>query len=172
MEEKKTGMGLTDFRLPGYQEIPGVGLYLNQVVTFVNEITEPLLHTQVTPTMLSNYVKLHLVGSPVKKMYSREQVAELLFIVLVKNVLSLDNIRVLLKLREKTESAEAAYDYFRRELEETLRQTCAGAALAPRGAVGGSARALLREVVVTLVQKIYLDTCFCEFAASESETDK
>ena len=60
-------------RLPRYREIPNVGLYLDQVVKYINENLEPL-HLSITPSMLSNYVKKGYIASPIKKQYYAEQI--------------------------------------------------------------------------------------------------
>lgn len=156
----------SSFTLPRFHEIPNVGLYLKQVVVFINDATEPLLHTSVTPTMLSNYVKLHLVSNPTKKMYNREQIASLLFIVLVKNILSLDNIRQLLTMQASSTETSAAYDYFCTELEHFLRQI-SGETTKPvlsADETDTEEKHLLQNVIITLVQKIYLDEYFREFS--------
>ena len=63
------------FKMPTFDQIPNVGLYLEQATTFLNEYLEPLDGTQLTSSMISNYVKKHLIESPIKKQYSREQLA-------------------------------------------------------------------------------------------------
>lgn len=60
------------FKMPTFDQIPNVGLYLEQTTTFLNEYLEPLYGTQLTSSMISNYVKKHLIESPIKKQYSRE----------------------------------------------------------------------------------------------------
>ena len=74
------------FKMPTFDQIPNVGLYLEQVTTFLNEYLEPLDGTQLTSSMISNYVKKHLIESPIKKQYSREQLAYLFFIAISKTV--------------------------------------------------------------------------------------
>ena len=41
-------------RLPTYEEIPGVGLYLEQTVKYLNEFLVPMLGAEITPSMVSN----------------------------------------------------------------------------------------------------------------------
>ena len=48
---------LAYFKLPTFEEIPDVGLYLEQTATFINKYLEPLLGSELTPSMISNYVK-------------------------------------------------------------------------------------------------------------------
>lgn len=151
---------LSQRTLPRYREIPNVGLYLKQVVSFINEATEPLLHTVVTSTMLSNYVKSHLVSSPAKKMYSRDQIAVLMFIVLAKNVLSLDNIRQALELQERVTQIDTAYDYFCAKVEAALKQM-SGEDVEPFPTEDLSEEEhLLKCIVTALAQKIFLDEYF------------
>ena len=77
------------FRLPRYAQIPDVGLYLEQVVRYVNTHLAPLGEPELTSSMVSNYVKQGLISSPIKKSYTAEHLARLLFIAVVKPVVPL-----------------------------------------------------------------------------------
>ena len=70
--------------------------------------------------MVSNYVKKGVISHPVKKKYSREQLASLIYIVLSKNVLSLENIDTLFQMQRAHCTAAEAYDYFCDEVENCL----------------------------------------------------
>ena len=72
------------FRLPRYQEIPTVGLYLEQTAKYISEILSPLEENCMTSSMISNYVKKKLIASPVKKQYSRDQIVYLFFVAVAK----------------------------------------------------------------------------------------
>ena len=48
---------INDFSLPRYNDIPNVGLYLEQVVKYISEYLEPLGSFSLTSSMVSNYVK-------------------------------------------------------------------------------------------------------------------
>ena len=87
------------FSLPRYRELPAVGLYLDQTVQLVNSCFRGFPGVELTPSMVSNYVKKGVISHPVKKKYSREQLAALLYIVLSKNVLSLENIEMLFRMQ-------------------------------------------------------------------------
>ena len=75
-----------DFRLPRYHEIPNVGLYLEQITKYICESLAPLQENVLTSSMISNYVKKNLISNPVKKLYSRDQIAYLIFIAIAKTV--------------------------------------------------------------------------------------
>ena len=75
-------------------ELPSVGLYLDQTVQLVNSRLGASSGWS-SPSMVSNYVnKKGVISHPVKKKYSQEQLASLIYIVLSKNVLSLENIDI------------------------------------------------------------------------------
>ncbi len=83
------------------QEIPNIPLYMDQVLTFINEHLE---HTKkddgdkvLTKTMINNYAKNNVLPSPDKKKYSKDHMILLLFIYYFKNMLSIGDIRTLLE---------------------------------------------------------------------------
>ena len=82
--------------------------------------------------MVSNYVKKGVISHPVKKKYSREQLAALLYIVLSKNVLSLENIEMLLPDARAHCTAAEAYDSFCDEVENCLPFIFGASLLHPR----------------------------------------
>ena len=78
-QEKKELLAATvrHFRLPRYQEIPTVGLYLEQTTKYISQYLDPLEESCITNSMIANYVKKGLIANPVKKQYGREQIAYL-----------------------------------------------------------------------------------------------
>ena len=81
-------------------EIPGIDLYMDQVTTFMYEHLHDTKRTTddkvLTKTMINNYAKNHLLPPPVKKKYSREHILMLTFIYYFKNIMSINDIQVLL----------------------------------------------------------------------------
>lgn len=149
------------YHLPRYTEIPNVGLYLNQAARFINEYLEPFCDMNITESMISNYVKKHLVANPQKKQYTREQLAYLLFIAVAKSVLSLDNIQCLLTLQKQTYDSQIAYDYFCCEFENILQYVFGiKDTLDTIGKDDNDMKLLFRNVINTVAHKIYLDHCF------------
>ena len=84
------------YRLPRWDQIPNVGLYLEQVTKYLNDQLTALECPPLTGSMISNYVKKKLVPAPVKKQYDRERIALLLLLGIVKCTLPLDTVRYLL----------------------------------------------------------------------------
>ncbi|MDO4182528.1 MAG: DUF1836 domain-containing protein [Coriobacteriia bacterium] len=149
------------YRLPRFAEIPTVGLYLNQVVKYINGYTSPFADMALTESMVSNYVKKGLVANPVKKQYDADQIAHVLFIAFAKTVLSMDNIRELFTLRQQHHESAQAYDFFCNEFEAVLQAVYAQKGIPHLPPDRESDATLLcRNVIVAVVHKLYLDHCF------------
>ena len=166
--KQRLSNSVRDFRMPRYEEIPNVGLYLEQTTKYIAEYLAPLQEGAITSSMVSNYVKKGLVASPVKKQYSREQIAYLMFIALAKNVLSLDNLVRFIRLQQQTYTAERAYDYLCAEFENVLQYVFGlKQEMDNVGMDSSDEKFMLRATIITVAHKIYLDKCFDMMAAEE-----
>ena len=168
-EQKHTAAeSIRDFRLPRYQQIPNVGLYLEQTTKYISEYLAPLQEGWITSSMISNYVKKGLIESPVKKRYSRDQIAYLFFIAVAKNVLSLDALAGFIRLQQQTYDLKKAYDYFCEEFENLLQFTFE---LKDRMDVVGEdttdEKRLLYSCIAAVSQIVYLEKCLNILAAPE-----
>lgn len=158
--KKQIAESLKDFRLPRYNEIPNVGLYLEQATKYIGEYLEPLGEYTLTPSMISNYVKKGLIANPVKKQYGREQIAYLFFIAMAKSVLSLDALTGFIKLQQKTYTLPKAYDYFCDQFESLLRFSFELTdTIEMVGEDTSDEKRLLFTCIVSAVQKVYLEKC-------------
>lgn len=159
-----------DFRLPRYEEIPNVGLYLEQTAKYINEFLDPLPESALTPSMISNYVKKRLIASPVRKQYSREQIAYLIFIALAKNILSLDALANMVHLQQRTYDLPRAYEYFRQEFEGLLRFSFELTdTLENHGEDKTDEKRIFHTCIASLTQKLYLERCIQALAAEEQK---
>ena len=167
--KQKIADSLRTFRLPRYHEIPDMGLYLEQTAKYVSEYLSPLEEGCLTPSMVSNYVKKGLIGNTVKKQYSREQIAYLIFIALTKNVMSLDGLINFIAVQKRTYPLQKAYDYFCEQFESILLFTAeAKDTLDIVGEDSTDEKRLLFSCIVAVTQKIYLERCL--EAISQEET--
>ena len=163
--KQQLAASVRDFRMPRYAELPNMGLYLEQAAKYICETLSPLQENAITGSMISNYVKKDLVANPVKKLYSRDQLAYLLFIALAKNVLSLDNLALFIDLQKKTYTAEKAYDYLCDELENVVQYVFGlKEAMDDVGMDTTDEKFMLRGSIITVVHKLYLDKCFEKMA--------
>ena len=157
------------FSLPRYRELPSVGLYLDQTVQLVNSCFRGFPGVELTPSMVSNYVKKGVISHPVKKKYSREQLAYLIYIVLSKNVLSLENIDTLFQMQRAHCTAAEAYDYFCDEVENCLPYIFgASRTICDLDPDAADEKRLLRGTIVAAVNKMYLDCCFVAMRQEEA----
>lgn len=152
---------IRDFHLPKYNEIPNVGLYLEQTSKYITDALSPLFPNAITGSMISNYVKKGLVSNPVKKQYDREQIAYLIFIAVVKNVISMDDIKLCIDIQKKTYKSVVAYTYFAEELEMLISYVFGETTLSEeRGLELDSEKRMLRNIIITVAHKIYLEKYF------------
>ena len=81
-------------------EIPGIDLYMDQVLTFMNTHLGTAKRYEddkvMTKTMINNYAKNRLIPAPDKKKYSKEHIMVLMFIYYFKNILSIGDIQSIL----------------------------------------------------------------------------
>lgn len=80
--------------LPPVDKIPDFGLYMDQVITFMENYypEKPL-----TKTMINNYTKDKILFPTHKKKYTREHLMVLSLIQMLKKTLSLPEIKILLE---------------------------------------------------------------------------
>ena len=105
---------LESFSPVPWELIPDFGLYMDQVVTFVERQCKSLFmegERVFTPAMVNNYVKFGLVSRPVDKKYGREQLAQLLMICVLKQAASADGMKALLSPPDGM-SLQAHYETF------------------------------------------------------------
>ena len=176
-EETKRSLcaSIQGFQLPRYEEIPDVGLYLEQVSKYIDQTLSPLGWEGLTGSMISNYVKKGLIPSPVKKQYGRDQIGHLLFIALAKSVLSLEDLATFIRLQERTYTMEIAYDYFCMELENMLQYTFGLKDHVDE--VGtpedkSETKTMLRSTIIAVTHIIYLSNRFETMKAPEEATEE
>lgn len=100
-------------------DIPRIDLYMDQILTLFNEaLSQNCRHPDehpLTKTMINNYSKEKLLTPVQGKKYSREQMMQLLCILILKQALSLSDIRSLTAARPGEELG------FERAYTESLR---------------------------------------------------
>ncbi len=160
--QQQLQLPIQDFRLPRYAEITNVGLYLEQVTRFVNTYLRQIGCAEITPSMVSNYVKQKTIPGPTKKAYSADSIAYLVFVAFVKNVMSMEDIRLLEEMQRTAYDTATSYNYFCAEFENVLR-TVFGVQedLEEIGSTSTEQKEILRTVILASARKIYLDGYLC-----------
>ncbi len=149
------------FRLPRYRELPNMGLYLEQVTKYINGFLNTLGCPEITPSMVSNYVKKGVISAPVKKQYNAEQIAYLLFVSFAKSVLSLEDIMQLVTMQKAIYDVETAYDYFCSELENMLLYIAGLQDTVKNIGVSNTVeKTMFRSVIIAASHIVFLNNCF------------
>lgn len=120
----------SDYRLPRWEELPVIPLYMDQVVLVLNDgIGSLAADSQIKPTMVNNYVKHKVLPPPEKKKYDRDRLSRLVIISILKRALTIGEIAALMQRLSDKLGMEAAYNLFANRLEQTLQYISAGEAL-------------------------------------------
>ena len=103
-----------EYRLPAWEEIPDLGLYMEQVLALLTEYLDylpPELKEEqfITAATINNYVRTKVMPEPVKKRYYRTHIAYLIIIVSLKYNLSISYIQKLLPVDLTEEELEEFY---------------------------------------------------------------
>ena len=85
---------LRRFRLPAWEEIPDIGLYMEQVMSLLKQYLDylpPELKEEqpITAAAINNYVRTKVMPEPIKKRYYRIHIAYLIMICTLKQSLSI-----------------------------------------------------------------------------------
>lgn len=148
------------FEMPQYEQIPDVGLYLEQVAKFINGFLTDFPQMNVTTSMISNYAKQKLIDRVNKKTYTRDQIAALIMIAFAKTVIPIDYVRIMLELvREEDGSMKEAYSSFRERLLGVLGSLAEEQPLKTADS-GNETEQLMQNIVITIAHKMYLERSF------------
>ena len=125
---------LNDYRIPSWEELPTIELYMDQVIVLMTQYLKTFLTSEldtpmITPPMINNYVKLRAMPAPVKKKYSKIHVAYLIMISSLKQALSIPTIQKILPLFETEERVKELFEKFRENQHKAFkyitRKVCA-----------------------------------------------
>lgn len=158
--KQKVLQTIQQFNLPTYDQIPDVGLYLEQTAHYMNQYFKVLPDMEITTSMISNYVKKGLVDRSIKKKYYRDQIASLMFVAIAKTVLSIDRIHQLFVLQVLTYDKQTSYEYMRLELANIIEYVFGlKDDLDEIGVTSSDEKEMLRYALMTFAHKIYLELC-------------
>lgn len=145
------------FHIPRWNELPNIDLYMDQVLNYIESSLKDYIKSDekfLTKTMINNYVKQGILQSPVNKKYNRLHIAELFVICILKQVYSISEIKELIALALKTNSAENSYNKFCDYLTESLISTFNGTEYTSTSNFTPE-QYLLKNVVQSFANKLY-----------------
>ena len=160
---------IQEFRLPRYEEIPDMGLYLEQTTKYINNHLAPLGCLEITPSMVSNYVKKGVIPKPVKKQYFAEHIGYLFFVVFAKNLVAIEDIGILIEMQRSTYTLPVAYDYMCEEMENALGYIFGlKESMEELGETVSDEKNLLRSLTFSSANVIHLNAC-CDWLRGEKK---
>jgi hypothetical protein len=113
---KKLSALLAQLEQADGDDLPDIGLYMDQVTGLLNRKLSPFTmgrdETPLTPSMINNYVKSGHISRPKRKKYSREQLAALYMLCSLKGNLSITDSAALIYFLTEQEGASDAYQRF------------------------------------------------------------
>ena len=158
--------------LPRYAEIPNVGLYLEQVTKYINSYVAPLGCLEITTSMVSNYVKKGIIPKPIKKQYYAEHISYLFFVLFAKNLVSIENVGLLIEMQRNSYTLPVAYDYMCAELENQLFYIFGiKEQMDELGETTSDEKDLMRSLVFSAASVIYMNACFQQMRAEKEHQE-
>ncbi len=105
-------------KLPAWNEIPDIGLYMDQVIRLMEDYLSAFEAADpedklITPSMINNYVKMGIIPPPEKKKYNRLHIALLIVVCVLKQILTIADLKAVLEIKLKNSEPSVCYDNFR-----------------------------------------------------------
>lgn len=118
---------VSGFKLPSWENIPDIGLYMDQVIVLLSQYLGLISPTVAKETddgedpsdekifsasAINNYVRLKIMPAPVKRKYYRIHIAYLIIIFTLKPAVSINIVKEMLPSEMPEESVQSLYsDY-------------------------------------------------------------
>lgn len=105
------------YSFPAYNDIPDLGLYMDQVLTLMNQYLAPLTtedseNGAITAAAINNYVRMKVMPAPEKKKYGRIHIAYLIIICTLKQAISISDIQKLIPGDLSEKDMRELYDIY------------------------------------------------------------
>lgn len=111
-----------------WSRFPEIYLYMDQVLTYMDKQLHLYERDEnaclLTSSMINNYVKDGVLPRPEQKKYSREHLAVLTVICMLKQVLSIPDISALISTLLQNASSSEMYERFRGAQAAALQEIC------------------------------------------------
>ncbi len=114
---------ISDFRLPDWNTIPDIGLYMEQVIVLLSQYLGLISAFDdksakddeakvFTAAAINNYVRLKIMPPPVKKKYYRVHIAYLIMIFTLKQSISINVLKDIIPAELSSEDVKRIYDNY------------------------------------------------------------
>ncbi len=108
---------LNEYRLPRWEDIPDLGLYMEQVLVLMREYLDylpPELKEEqfLTAATINNYVRNRIMPMPRRKRYYRIHIAYLIMICTLKQSLSIATLQTMIPMDIPIDEVRRIYDAY------------------------------------------------------------
>ena len=108
---------LREYNLPSWDELPSIGLYMDQVIVLLTQYLSFLPQNEtddkiITSSIINNYVRMKIIPPPEKKKYSRVHLAYLLMICTLKQSLNIAYVQKMIPLNIDEQAVQRIYSNF------------------------------------------------------------
>lgn len=108
---------LNEYELPAWENIPSIGLYMEQVIALLKQYLDylpPELKEEqfITSATINNYVRLKIIPEPIKKKYYRPHIAYLIIVLTMKKGVALSLISELVPADMSEEEIREFYNKY------------------------------------------------------------
>lgn len=112
-----------------WERMPEIDLYMDQVITYLDKQFSLFQRNEnaklLTSSMINNYVKNGLLPRPDHKKYSRDHLAGLIIICMLKQVISIPDIASLFKALQENTETQTLYDHYCTLQKLAIDEVCA-----------------------------------------------
>ena len=129
---------LQDYRLPRWEDIPDMGLYMEQVIKLLKQYLDympPELKEEqfITAATINNYVRKKIMPEPVNRKYYRRQIAFLIMICSLKQSLSIPTLQTMIPVDMSEEDLKETYTKYAKRQKQAAIYFCRQVRLAAAG---------------------------------------
>ena len=125
---KEWAQEMENYEAIPWDRLPEIDLYMDQVITYMDRQLDGFQRIKanklLTPSMINNYVKDKVLDRPEQKKYSRNHLALLTFICMLKPVLAIQDISSLLHALLQDDTKQELYDTFCSFQSQALHEVC------------------------------------------------
>lgn len=154
--------------IPSWDDLPNIPLYMDQVIFYLKDSLSFFEHDDTSPlltsSMINNYVKNDVIPHPEKKKYSKEHLGALMAVCILKQVLSMQDIKVLLSDTAHSE----LYERFRSTHTDAVHEVCSQLAEHCQNADDLKAAALCLAVEAN-AKRAAAERILCELSVENGE---
>ena len=177
MQEITGAAALPSLRLPKYEDLPDIDLYMDQVISLMEKYLGPGLSPesrQLTPAMVNNYVKMKAKPPPIKKRYTRSHLVYLLVICSLKQVVPIASIRDVIFSEIRRLGEADFYRQFSARYRDACTEVCAEYAenmqenFAP--SLSNCASLILRSAIAARAQQSFAEGLLAQVQAAREQT--